>query len=424
MTRPTDNKNGDDASFKTLLARLDDGFDAPLDLDYLTEAPVKSTTPKPRRRGMLWASVSAGTTAAGLAALIVYPWLSQAPSVAGGNTDLATAATGLTTSFAPGDVNAPIRDANTASPLQIHTAGVAIIDADRPQYQPGLPPPAIRQAQAAPGSASAPQAEKDGPPVPLTRQRRPAEALSDVKLLIAPSQRARAGDSTPVAIKIDTGGMPAERLRVVVQGLSGGATLSPGVASTAGVWLVPVASIEQLQLRLPVTVGDDMTLSLELQDVDGNSLARALTVVSVLPAPPQVTPPQVVTRPIPAPVVTPPPQAVQAPPPASPSPPAASAQPSIPRLTMDEHTALIERGRLLIRNGDIASARLMFERAADGGSGRAALLLGETYDPDVLVSLGVLGAKGDPAKARRWYTRASELGMPMAAERLRALAGR
>ena len=75
-------------------------------------------------------------------------------------------------------------------------------------------------------------------------------------------------------------------------------------------------------------------------------------------------------------------------------------------------------------NGDIAGARLLFERAADTGSGRAALLLGETYDPDVLAGMGVLGAKGDFAKARRWYAKANELGIPIAAERLKALAGK
>ena len=91
---------------------------------------------------------------------------------------------------------------------------------------------------------------------------------------------------------------------------------------------------------------------------------------------------------------------------------------------MDDDTALIERGRLLVRTGDIAGARLLFERAADTGSGRAALLLGETYDPDVLAGLRVMGVRGDIAKARRWYARAAELGVAVAADRLRALAGR
>ena len=91
---------------------------------------------------------------------------------------------------------------------------------------------------------------------------------------------------------------------------------------------------------------------------------------------------------------------------------------------MDDDTAMIERGRLLARHGDIASARLLFERAADAGSGRAALLMGETYDPEILAGMRVMGARGDLAKARQWYTRASELGMTVAAERLRAMAER
>ena len=91
---------------------------------------------------------------------------------------------------------------------------------------------------------------------------------------------------------------------------------------------------------------------------------------------------------------------------------------------MDESSALIERGRLLVRNGDIAGARLLFARAAEVGSGHAALLLGDTYDPVVLAGMGVLGARGDLAKARQWYERAKALGVLDAGERLKALAGR
>ena len=91
---------------------------------------------------------------------------------------------------------------------------------------------------------------------------------------------------------------------------------------------------------------------------------------------------------------------------------------------MDNVTALIERGRLQARNGDIAGARLLFTRAVEDGSGRAALLMGETYDPAVLAGMGVLGVKGDTAVARMWYERAITLGVAVAADRIRALAGR
>lgn len=74
--------------------------------------------------------------------------------------------------------------------------------------------------------------------------------------------------------------------------------------------------------------------------------------------------------------------------------------------------------------GDVASARLFYERAADAGDARAALLLGGTYDPAFLEQLGAQGMRGDAAQAAAWYRRARELGDAEAAERLKAMGSR
>lgn len=47
---------------------------------------------------------------------------------------------------------------------------------------------------------------------------------------------------------------------------------------------------------------------------------------------------------------------------------------------------------------------------ATHGSGRAAFLLAQTYDPEVLQAHFVVGIQPDSAMARRWYFRAAELG--------------
>ena len=60
--------------------------------------------------------------------------------------------------------------------------------------------------------------------------------------------------------------------------------------------------------------------------------------------------------------------------------------------------------------GDVASARLFYERAIDNGNGEAALRLGETYDPKFLQMTKLLVVRGDPAAAAFWYHRARELG--------------
>jgi len=72
----------------------------------------------------------------------------------------------------------------------------------------------------------------------------------------------------------------------------------------------------------------------------------------------------------------------------------------------------------------VCHARLVFQRAAEGGNAVAALALGATYDPVVLASLGVRGVDADVAKARTWYQRAKDFGEPEASRRLDVLANR
>jgi TPR repeat protein len=86
-----------------------------------------------------------------------------------------------------------------------------------------------------------------------------------------------------------------------------------------------------------------------------------------------------------------------------------------------EITTLVTRGDAFLSAGDIASARLFYERAAEAGDSAAALRLGATFDPNFLGRAGVRGNPGDPAKAASWYRRARDLGDAAAAERLKNL---
>ncbi|WP_179954133.1 SEL1-like repeat protein [Denitrobaculum tricleocarpae] len=81
----------------------------------------------------------------------------------------------------------------------------------------------------------------------------------------------------------------------------------------------------------------------------------------------------------------------------------------------------LKRGREFLALGDIASARLFYELSMDSGNKRAATEIGKTYDPLYLRSLNVVGAPGQPEKAREWYEIAIEAGDPDAIERLKAL---
>ena len=74
--------------------------------------------------------------------------------------------------------------------------------------------------------------------------------------------------------------------------------------------------------------------------------------------------------------------------------------------------------------GDIVTARMIFERAAQSEDATAALALAAAYDPLVLSKLGVLGMDGSPERARIWYVKAESLGSTQAVARLKALENR
>jgi hypothetical protein len=88
------------------------------------------------------------------------------------------------------------------------------------------------------------------------------------------------------------------------------------------------------------------------------------------------------------------------------------------RLAPDELSTLMRRARSLLAAGDIPSARLLLERAADAQEPSAAFMLAQTYDPVVLGSQDARRVVPDPAAARAWYERAAQLGSVEAQRRL------
>lgn len=81
-----------------------------------------------------------------------------------------------------------------------------------------------------------------------------------------------------------------------------------------------------------------------------------------------------------------------------------------PGLSGAEIAVLLEHGDAQLRTGDVASARLFYERAAAAGDARGALRLGATFDPAFLGRAGLGKMRADAAEARSWYGRALDLG--------------
>jgi TPR repeat protein len=86
--------------------------------------------------------------------------------------------------------------------------------------------------------------------------------------------------------------------------------------------------------------------------------------------------------------------------------------------------ALLARGDDLLATGDVAAARLFYQRAAELGSAAAATAVGQTYDPGVLELLRVRGARGDVQLAAEWYRKAVAAGDRQAEIRLNRLQAR
>jgi TPR repeat protein len=87
----------------------------------------------------------------------------------------------------------------------------------------------------------------------------------------------------------------------------------------------------------------------------------------------------------------------------------------------DELASLMQRAKGFLATGDLMSARLLLERAADAQEVDAALMLAQTYDPDVLGTSDVRNIVPEPAKARAWYQKAALLGSADAQRRLAQL---
>jgi hypothetical protein len=109
------------------------------------------------------------------------------------------------------------------------------------------------------------------------------------------------------------------------------------------------------------------------------------------------------------------PQAVPVPSPAMPAvaalPPPAAAPETAPVLNLpaEEIAALIAKGEDHLKAGDLAVARLYFERVADAGDPRGAAAMARSFDEAVLATLPVIGPAADPEAARAWSERAKSL---------------
>jgi TPR repeat protein len=159
----------------------------------------------------------------------------------------------------------------------------------------------------------------------------------------------------------------------------------PRSAATAALPVVPAAA----PAALPSPSGD-----VPASDAKDQSLGKGAPASEARAASPDVSPPAALTaEPVTSlSIATPAPVEAQ-------------------HLSAGQITELLARGDSFLHAGDVASARLFYERAADAGDWQAAIRMGATFDPAFLGRVGVRTVS-DPSKAQSWYHHALDLGAP------------
>jgi SH3 domain-containing protein len=206
---------------------------------------------------------------------------------------------------------------------------------------------------------------------------------ADIALTAPGRLEAKTGEELAFDITIDSADSLPARSVIAIRAMPQGATFSQGRPYGASEWNLTPDEIGDLRLRLPKTATGSSDLRVELMAADGTILASASTRIDIAPDPKAAL-----------------------------------------ILRADESNRvedLIAHGQKMIDVGYFAGARAYFRRAAEAGSGEAALMLAATYDQEYIDKIGAHGIKADPNEARIWYERAKQLGVEGAEEKLAAL---
>ncbi len=206
----------------------------------------------------------------------------------------------------------------------------------------------------------------------------PAVALTAPATLAA-----EAGKAVPFPIALDgTDALPPRSI-ITVSGLPAGSTFSAGRPYGQTEWSLRPDEIGDLTLALPDTASGVAKLELGLVAPDGRIIASTDTSLTIAADPKS----------------------------------ALVLRPQESALIAD----LIAHGNKMVDVGYFPGARAYFQRAAEAGSGEAALALGLTYDPDFIEKIGAQGIKPEPDQAQAWYERAAALGARGAESKLAEL---
>jgi hypothetical protein len=261
-----------------------------------------------------------------------------------------------------------------------------------------------------------PPDNRSGSLAPFHRVQGQRQATLNVSKVIL----AEPAGETPLPIQVGPVDAIARNSFIRIRGLPPAAALTEGHSIAPGAWAIPIIALPNLKITLPVGLSGKSEVTVALVTVDGTVMSEtktALVIASTALIAPGDAEPQ--SKSVAS--LGPSSSAARS------SEPATRPQASRPApMTEEQQRALpfIARGNEQLGQGNVAAARLFFQRAADAGLAQGALALAATYDPAELERIGARFVQPDTQLARKWYERARQLGAMEAEDKLKQLGSR
>jgi hypothetical protein len=241
----------------------------------------------------------------------------------------------------------------------------------------------------------------------------PAQAQSQrPTITVAPTLTVEAAGQSPLAIRVGPAGSLPRNSFLRIRGLPPLAALSEGHSIAPGSWAVPLAGIADLKIALPADAAGRSDIVIMLVALDGAILAEGKSTLVVAESKPPLTGATMLRA-----------GAEELPKEQRGAITGQGLTVARPMTPEDRERAsrLLQKGDEQLAEGNVSSARLLFEKAADAGLAQAAMSLAATYDKAELARIGVRGIQPDDKLAKQWYERALQLGAREAEQRLQRL---
>jgi len=252
-----------------------------------------------------------------------------------------------------------------------------------------------------------------------------AQSGSPIQFGFPPVLWVTSGTETPVSIQVQPREILADNDFVLIRGLPRSVTLSAGRMFDSGTWGVKVSELDNLSIAADEEALGRNELVVSLTTLDGRLLAKSQSSLVVVPeesteaiSEGDISDPSDDNT-----VVS---SNFESPLPQDRTGPALTASTGSTQLTdaeIQEAQFLTQKGDENLQQGKINIARLFYTRAADKGWADAALALARTYDESELRTMNAVGIEPDAEIARKWYSRAAELGSDDARTKLSAFPG-